>query len=109
MGVAIHASNTQNTKFVTFSNISRKSWGIGFIFSMINIKVFYKLVSSVLVAVARHAQSSQSNFAKFFAINISIKKGGIKLIFGADKHQSFLQVDTIIFDGCDQACLNYSK
>ena len=73
---------------------------------MINIKVFYKLVSSVLVAVARHAQS---NFAKFFAINISLKKGGIKLIFGADKHQSFLQVDTIIFDGCDQACLNYSK
>ena len=28
---------------------------------------------------------------------------------GADKHQSFLQVDTFIYDGLDQACLKYSK
>ena len=30
-----------------------------------------------------------------------------KLIFGADKHQSFLQVDTIILDGFGQACPKY--
>ena len=34
--------------------------------------------------------------------NISRKK----LVFDLDKHQSFLQFDTIIFHGRDQACLN---
>ena len=30
------------------------------------------------------------------------------LLFCADKHQSFLQVGTVLFDGCGQACLkNY--
>ena len=33
----------------------------------------------------------------------------MKLIFCADKGQSFLQVHTIIFDGRYQPCLNYLK
>ena len=33
----------------------------------------------------------------------------MNLIFEADKHQSFLQADTIIIDRRDQACLKYSK
>ena len=33
----------------------------------------------------------------------------MKLNFSADKHQSFLQVDTTIFDVCGQACLKFSK
>ena len=31
----------------------------------------------------------------------------MKLTFQADKHQSFLQVDTIIFDRPGQTCLDY--
>ena len=41
--------------------------------------------------------------------NISRKEWGMKLIFCADEHHSYLYIDTIIFDGCDQACLKYSK
>ena len=29
--------------------------------------------------------------------------------FAADKHQTFLQVDTIIFDGHSQACQKFAK
>ena len=43
------------------------------------MKVFYKLILSFLVSVARHAQSIQNNFA--YLCNISIKAWGIKLIF----------------------------
>ena len=31
----------------------------------------------------------------------------MKLIFYANKHQSFVQVDTMIFDGFGQTCLKY--
>ena len=49
-----------------------------------------------------------SNKLSYFVIpNISRKMQGMKLIFCADKHQSFLQVDTIIFDGFGQACPKY--
>ena len=34
---------------------------------------------------------------------------GMKLIFCADKHQGFVQGDTIISDGNGKACLKYSK
>ena len=33
--------------------------------------------------------------------NIARKKIGMKLNFGADKHHSFLQVDSMIFDDHD--------
>ena len=41
--------------------------------------------------------------------NISRKKWGMKLIFGADKHQSFLQDDTILFDGFGLSCPKYAE
>ena len=41
--------------------------------------------------------------------NISRKKWGMKLIFGADKHQSFLQDDTILFDGFGLSCPKSQK
>ena len=37
--------------------------------------------------------------------NISRKKWGMKLIFGADKHQ----VDTILFDGFGLSCPKYAE
>ena len=43
--------------------------------------------------MASHAQRSMSN----------------KLIFCADKHVSYLQVDAIICGWCDEACLKYTK
>ena len=55
----------------------------------INIKLSYKLIPLILLGMARLAQISQNNkFAKSF--NISGKKWGIKLIFCADEHHSFL-------------------
>ena len=46
----------------------------------------------------------------FLKSNISRNKSGIKLIFcHVDKHQSFLQVDTIVFGVHRQACLKYPK
>ena len=58
----------------------------------IKIKVFYKLISSFLVTIARHSQSIQNeNFVKSF--NLSRTKGGMKLIFiHADKYQTFIQI-----------------
>ena len=50
------------TSLQYLSNISRKRPGINLIFCMkIKIKVFYKLISPFLVAIARHAQNTQNN------------------------------------------------
>ena len=39
--------------------------------------------------------------------NTSRKKWGMKLIICADKHQSFLQFDTIKYDGSGQCSMQY--
>ena len=71
----------------------------------INIKVSYKLVVSVSLVIARHAQSTQNN--KLSAIS---KKGMDEVDFvHADKHQTILQVDIIYLGGHYQACPNYPK
>ena len=80
------------------------------IFGMkINIKVFYKLIPSFLVVVARHDQSTQNNK---FAISLQYLKKELRNednCLHEDKHQSFLQVDTIIFGACGQTCPKYPK
>ena len=61
----------------------------------LNIKVFYKLVVSSLLIIARHAQSTQNNI---FVISMQYlkKEDRDKVDFlHADKHQTILQVDTI--------------
>ena len=91
-------------------NISRKKQMANFIFDMqINIKVFYKLILSFWVFVARHTQSTQSK--KFACLyNISRKMGRIKLLFLlADKHKSFLQVDSITLGTHIPVCPKCSK
>ena len=81
-----------------------------FIFGMqINIEVFFKLILSFSVCIARHAQSTQSK--KFaYLCSISRKTWEVKLIFSpADKHECFLQIDRVTFCVGSQACPKYPK
>ena len=76
---------------------------------MSNIKNVYKLITSFLLVLARHAQSTQnSNCAVSFQYLKKEMRGEVDFLF-TDKHQSFLQVDTFIFCGCGQACQKYPK
>ena len=91
-------------------NISRKKWMMKFIFGMqINIEVLCKLIQSLWVCAAKHAQSTQNK--KFaYLCNISRKALGVKLIFlPANKHKRFLWVDSITLGLCSQACPKYPK
>ena len=71
-------------------NISRKKWMMKFIFGMqINIEVLCKLIQSLWVCAAKHAQSTQNK--KFaYLCNISRKTRQVKLIF-------CLQINTKVF------------
>ena len=92
------------------SNISRERRGLNLIPCLeINIKPFYKLIPLFLLAMARHAQSTQNNK---FAVSLQDlkKEGRVELDFmHADKHQIFLQVETINFGGHGQSCPKYPK
>ena len=66
---------------------------------------FDKLIVSLWVCVARHAQGTQNNK---FAISLQHNKKNMKDEVDF-KHQMFLQVDTIIFGVCGQAYPNYPK
>ena len=64
----------------------------------INTKVFYKVIVSLWMCVARHAQSNQNNK---FAISLQYLKENRKLKYEVDtlpvnKNQRFLQIDSII-------------
>ena len=75
----------------------------------INIKVFYKLVVSVFLLIARHVQSTQnSNFV--ISLQYLNNEGRYEVDFlHADKHETSLQVDIINLGGHGQACPNYPK
>ena len=71
-------------------NISSKKWIMKFIYGMqINMKVFYKLIISVLVCVAKHAQSTKNKMFPYLC-NISRKTWEMKLMF-------CLQINTNVF------------
>ena len=91
-------------------SISRKKWIVKSICGMqINIDVFYKLVLSFCVYIARHAQSTQNKTFSYLC-NISRKMWVKKFIFlPAEKHESFLQVDSITLSAHSQTCPKYSK
>ena len=81
-------------------NISRKKWMMKFSFGMqINIEVLYKLILSFWVCATRHAQSTQNkNFAYLYKISRKAwgRGGGSEVDFlPANKHENFLQVDSI--------------
>ena len=61
------------------------------------------------MCVARHAQITQNGK---FAISLQYlqKDVGDKVVFlHADKHKSFLKIDTMIFDGEDQTFPKFQK
>ena len=69
----------------------------------INIKVFYKLVLSVLLVIARHAQVTQNH--KFVISLQYLRKEGrgeVDFLY-ADKHQTILRVYTNNHGGHGQA------
>ena len=69
-------------------------------------QVFRKLIVSLWVCLARHAQSTQNNM---FTISLQHLKENMKHEVGflpADKRQRFLQNDTVILGVCGQACAN---
>ena len=91
-------------------NIARKKWIMKFISDMeINIEVFYKLILAFWVCLGRHAQCNQGSK---FAISLQYLKENVNDkvdILLVDKHQGFLQIDTIILDLRGQICPNYPK
>ena len=76
----------------------------------INIKIFYKLISLLLVAIGRYAQSTQSNnFAKSLQYLKEKRRHEIDFLH-AGKYQTFLQVNAINnIGGQGQSCSKYSK
>ena len=90
-------------------NISRKKGMMKCIFGVqINIKVFYKLILSFWVCVARLVQSIQNK--KFaYLCNISRKTWAMKLPFCLQINKIFLQVDSIFSGVQSQACPKYPK
>ena len=69
------------------------------------MKTSYKLTVSLLLAIARYAQSTQSSK---FVISLQYLKGMDEVDFlHTDKHQTFIQVDLINLGGHGQACPNY--
>ena len=105
-----HAQSTQNKKFAYLWNITRKTWGMKLICCLhINTKIFHKFIVSHWVCIARHAQSTQNNM---FAISLQYLKENVKYKFDflpADKHESYLQIDTLIFDGDGQVFPMFPK
>ena len=94
--VSRHAQSTQNKKFAYLCHISRKKWGMKWFFCLqINTKVFYKVILSFQACVTKLAQSIQNN--KFAVSFQYLKENGNNEVdfLLAEKHQRFLQTDTI--------------
>ena len=107
------------TSLQYLSNITRTRWGINLIFCMnINIKAFYKLRTSFwklwpgipklpkkqawnIFAISRKRREEWNLFFFFFFFCC--------FFLHADKHDTFLQVDSINFDGHGRSCQKYSK
>ena len=92
-------------------NISRKKWMMKSIFGLqINIDVLYKLMLSFWVCATRHVVPKVPKITSLYIFAISPEKHG--RFFGflpANKHESFLQVDSIALGFCCQACPKYPK
>ena len=69
----------------------------------INIEVFYKLILSFWVCVARHAQGTQNKkFAYIFAISPETRGDEVHFL-PADKYESLLKLDSITLSVGSQA------
>ena len=66
-----------------------------------NIKLSYRLMPLILMVLAQPVQIIQDiKFAKYLQYFKEEAR---------NEYHSHTQIDTIIFDGCSQACLKYSK
>ena len=75
----------------------------------INIKGFFTLILSFWGFVARHTQITKNNK---FAISMQYLKKEVSNevdFFHVGKHESFLQIDTMVFDRDGQALPNFPK
>ena len=80
-----------------------------FFYMQKNIKDFFKLILSFSVWVTKLAQITQNNK---FAISLQYLKKELSdeiHFLHADKHESFLQIDTMIFGGDGQAFPKFPK
>ena len=93
LGQRCQIRSTQSKKFAYLCNISRKTWRMKLIFSLlINTEFFQKLIVSIWMCVARHTRSTQNNK---FAISLEHCKENVKdevYFLPADKHQKFLKL-----------------
>ena len=84
--------------------------GVKLIFCLqLNAKIFYNLIVSLWVCLARHAQSTQTNKFAIFLWYLKENEKDKLVVLPADKPQSFLQISIIILAVCGQACANYPK
>ena len=87
-----------------FFNILKKCEDKLIFWMKLNIKVFYKLTTSFLLAIARYVQSNQNS--KFV---ISLQYLFSFFFLHKDKHQTFRVVDPRNLGVYGQACPNYPK
>ena len=74
-----------------------------------NIKDFFKLKLSFSLCVAKHPQISESNK---FAISLQYRKKEVSDevdFLHTNKHEDFLEIDTMIFDGDGQVFPKFPK
>ena len=93
-----------------FAISPEKKWWMKWFFGLqIYTKVFYKMILSFWVCATRVTQSTQKN--KFTISLQYLKENGKNEVYFllVDKHQRFLQVNTIILGLRGQACPNYPK
>ena len=82
---------------------------VDFFYKQKNIKDFFKLILSFSVCVVKHTWITQNNK---FAISLQYLKKEVSDevdFLHADKHESFLQIDTVIFDGDGQTLPKFRK
>ena len=109
VSVARHAQSTQNKNFALFLQFFQKNVGaeVDFFCLRINAEVFFKLIASLWVCVARHTESTENNklviSMQYLKQNVNDEVDFLR----EDKHQRFLQIDTIMLGVCAQTYPNF--
>ena len=98
--------STRSNKFPIGLQDFKKTWSVKLVFCLkICINGFFKFILLFLVCVDRHAQITQNNK---FDISLQYLKKEVDFLH-SDEHESFLQIDTMIFAGDGQAFPNFPK
>ena len=107
MCVARHAQITQNNKFAIFLQYLKKevSDEVDFLHADPH-EILLQINAMILMRMLKHSQNSQNSK---FALSLQYLKKEVRDEVDVVKHQRFLQSDTIITLGHDQAFSKYSK